>query len=367
MASPILGELSDKFGRKPILLYSQLGSLLGFILLATAGHFQSPITWLFIARAIDGLSGGNITVAQAYISDVTKPEERAKSFGLIIGLGFGLSFLFGPGLGGFLSRFGYSVPAYVAAMFALSSIIATFFILPEPDRKTSGQISERRTSIFPYARIVQYSRTETLRKLFFVFFFFTLLFSLYVSVFPLYAEKQLNFTAEKAGYFLALVGMLGVIWQGGLVGPLVAKVGEKNSLLLGMFANIIGLYAVLLVDTWWKLIFVAIFFSFGNGMVRPSLTSLITQAAPPDKKGGVLGVAASIESMSRIFAPILGGWIIAKLHPSWIGLVGGTFALIAFIIAANVHIEDETEHYTDPPHNSKCSTVHNDREVTEAL
>ena len=131
IASPILGDWSDRYGRRPILLYSQIGSCLGFILMGTALLLPNPLLWLFVARIIDGLSGGNLTVAQAYISDITRPEERARSFGMIIGVSFGLGFLIGPTLGGFLSRYGYDVPAYAAAVISFASIMATFFLLPE--------------------------------------------------------------------------------------------------------------------------------------------------------------------------------------------------------------------------------------------
>lgn len=328
IASPVLGNLSDRYGRKPVMLYSQFGSFAGFLLLAAAGSLPHSLIWLFVSRAIDGLSGGNVTVAQAYISDVTRPEDRAKSFGLIIGLAFGFSFLIGPGLGGFLSRYGYSLPAYVAAFFALSSLITTITILPEPEKKTA---IENRGNL--YSRIVDYTKIEGLRRLYYIFFLFSLFFSLFVTTFALYADRQLHLTAEQAGYTLAGVGLLGIIWQGGLVGPLVKRLGERNSLLLGMMSSMVGYFMILLVDEWWKLGVAAVFISFGNGIIRPSLTSLLTQMAPADRRGGALGVAASIESLSRIAAPILGGWIISAFSPSWIGLVAGFLASIALLIS----------------------------------
>src|SRR5262245_60949356 len=131
IAAPILGDLSDRYGRRPVLIYSQLGSCLGFIALAMALHLPHPLAWLFVARIIDGLSGGNLSVAQAYISDITRPEERAKTFGMIIGVSFGLGFTLGPTLGAELSVYGYDIPAYVAAGLALISMLATLILLPE--------------------------------------------------------------------------------------------------------------------------------------------------------------------------------------------------------------------------------------------
>jgi DHA1 family tetracycline resistance protein-like MFS transporter len=328
MAAPFLGDLSDRFGRRPVLLYSQLGSCAGFILLGIAGHLPQPLLWIFLARVIDGVSGGNLTIAQAYISDITEPHERAKSYGLI-GVSFGLGFLIGPALGGFLSRFGYDVPAFAAAGFALASVLATFLLLPETQHRRD---EERASGFRGYLRLIDYLKLEGLRRLLGIFFFFALPFALYVSMFALYASHQLHFTSEQTGYFLAFVGLLGIIWQGGMVGPAVKRLGEQRALLIGLVASAIGIFGIVGVDVWWKLIFVALFFSFGNALIRPSLTSLITQAAPRERRGGVLGVTTSIESFTRIVAPAMGGWIIS-FHPTWLGWVGGTFFVMAIGIA----------------------------------
>jgi len=330
IASPILGDLSDRFGRRPMLLISQMGTCLGFILMGYALKLPNPLHWLFAARIVDGLSGGNLTIAQAYISDVTKPEERARSYGLIIGVSFGLGFLMGPAIGGFLSRFGYDVPAYAAAGISFASILCTYFLLPETQHVRDPN---RKSGISAYVRVFDYLSIPSLRRLLLIFLFFTLPFSLYVSMFALYADYQLRLTAEQTGYFLGFVGLLGIIWQAGAVGPAVKYLGEQRTLIAGLAASAIGIFYVVWVDVWWKLAFVALFFSLGNSITRPSLTSLITQAAPPDRRGAVLGATSSIESFSRIIAPILGGWIIGGLHPNWLGWLGGTLFLIAFAIA----------------------------------
>lgn len=330
IASPILGDLSDRYGRRPLLLYSQIGSFSGFILMGAAIHMPQPLMWLFVARIVDGFSGGNLTIAQAYLSDITRPEERAKTLGLVIGVSFGLGFLLGPALGGFLSRFGYDVPAYTAAAISFTSIMATTFLLTEPDR----QPGPRRTfGLKAYLRIFDYLAIPGLRRLLGVFFFFALPFALYVSMFALYADYQLKFTAEQTGYFLAFVGLLGIVWQGAMVGPVVKRFGERRAMLIGLICSAIGLFIVVWVDVWWKLTFVALFFSFGNSITRPSLTSLITQAAPADRRGGVLGATTSIESFSRIIAPLLGGWVIGSFHPTWIGWIGGLCFVIASALA----------------------------------
>jgi DHA1 family tetracycline resistance protein-like MFS transporter len=329
MAAPLLGTLSDRFGRRPVLLYSQVGSLAGFVLLGTALFLPHPLFWIFVSRVIDGVSGGNLTIAQAYISDVTAPEERAKSYGLI-GVAFGLGFLVGPAFGGFLSRYGYDVPAYAAAAFSLASIVATVVLLPETEHRPDA---ERLSGVAAFTRIPDFFREPALGRLLVVFLFFALPFALYVSMFALFAEKQLAFTAERTGYFLAFIGLLGIVWQGGLVGPIVKRFGESNALVVGLGAAMVGQFMIAWVDVWWKLIFVAIPLSFGTSVTRPALTSLITKAAPPKRRGGVLGVTSSLESFSRIVAPVAGGWIIGSLHPTWLGYVGGTLGAVAVALA----------------------------------
>jgi DHA1 family tetracycline resistance protein-like MFS transporter len=331
-SAPILGHLSDRYGRRPILLYSQIGSCLGFILMGWALQLPNPLLWLFAARIIDGLSGGNLTVAQAYISDITKPEERARNFGMIIGVSFGLGFLIGPTLGGFLSRYGYDVPAYAAAVISFASIMATVFLLPE----TQHQRDETRPSgLAIYTRVFEYLEIPELRRLLMVFFFMTMPFAIYVSMFSLYAKQQLQFTAEHAGYFLGFVGFLGIVWQGAVIGPFVRQFGDYKALMIGLLASACGLYYMVIVNVWWKLGFVALLFSFGHGISRPSLTSLVTQSAPANRRGGALGAMTSIESFTRIIAPVLGGWIIA-LHPTWLGWVCGIFFTIAVFIGATI-------------------------------
>ena len=333
IAAPILGNLSDTWGRRPVLLYSQFGSFLGFIMLGLAMRLPHPLAWLFAGRMIDGLSGGNLTVAQAYISDITEPRERAKVFGMIIGVSFGLGFTIGPGLGAIISsRFGYDITAYLAALFSLSSIIATFRLLPE----TRHQRDESRPrGLAMYTRVMDYLRIVELRPLLAVFFFLSLPFTLYTTMFALFAKNQLGFDIKHAGYFLALVGLLGVIWQGGLIGPIVKRFGEHRSLMIGLVASAAGLYYVVAVDVWWKLIFVAILFSFGHSVSRPSLTSLIAHAAPPNRRGGVFGAMTSIESVSRIIGPVLGGWIITT-QPKWLGWVGGALFTVAALIGSTI-------------------------------
>lgn len=329
LAAPFLGSWSDRYGRRPLMLYSQIGSCLGFILLGIASDLPHAMAWLFAARIIDGLSGGNLTIAQAYISDISAPEDRARNFGMVIGVSFGLGFLLGPTFGGVLSRWGYNVPAFAAALLSLASVVATYLLLPETQHQRDEHCV---TGLQAYTRVMDYLSLVEVRRWLGVFFFNALPFALYVTMFSLFAKTRLNFTAEQTGYFLSFVGLLGIVWQGGVVGRVVPRIGDYRTLVLGLGLSAIGMYYIALVDVWWKLGFVAFFFSLGHGLARPALTSLITQASPPNRRGGVFGATTSLESFSRIIAPIAGGWVI-EVHPTWLGWVGGILFTIAVLIA----------------------------------
>ncbi len=239
ISSPILGAMSDKYGRRPLLIYSQIGSMIGFILLGIGGS----MIVLFISRIIDGISGGNLTIAHAYIADVTEPHERASSLALI-GIAFGLGFMMGPFIGGELSTlFGRSAPAYCAAAMALASTLLTFFYLKEPPHRPQ---EHAKSGLGYYLRSLEYFKEITLRELLLIFFFFSFPFTLYVSMFSLYAHIELNFNEAEVGRFLAYVGFLGIIWQGGVIRVLVKKVSELSLLRTGLAAMMIGLLLIVI-------------------------------------------------------------------------------------------------------------------------
>jgi DHA1 family tetracycline resistance protein-like MFS transporter len=330
IASPLLGALSDRYGRRPVLIYSQFGSMIGFLLLALAGN-----VWVIvISRFIDGISGGNISIASAYVTDITDPKDRASSMAAI-GVAFGLGFLLGPFIGGELSGiWGISAPAYAAALMALTSMSLSIFYLKEP---AVHRTAEKKSGLRYYTEGFDYFKIKNLRTLLTIFLFFALPFSLYVSMFSLYAHLELNFTAKEVGRFLAYVGFLGIIWQGGVIRPLVKKIGELSLMRYGLAAMAVGLIGLVLATNWLQLALVALVFSFGAGVSRVVISSLVSQYAPPDRRGGVIGVSASIESFTRIIGPIMGGWIIGSIHPNYIGYVGGALAAIGFWLAFTVH------------------------------
>ena len=310
IAGPMLGRMSDRTGRRPLLLVSQVGTFIGFLILAYANAL-----WLvFLARVIDGLTAGNLSLAQAYISDVTKPEDRAKSFALI-GIAFGMGFLLGPAISGFLSQYSYQYPIFAAAGLSATSILATYFLLPATLPAAADSATPRKFTVLDWGSYLRYFREPALASLLWQFLAFTLTFSLFMTGFPLFAERRFvwqghPFGPKEVGYVYAYLGFLGVILQGGLIGRLVKVFGEINLVRAGFFFAMLGLAALGFTGSIPLMLVVAAAASLGTGMNRPALTSLITQKAARSEQGVVLGLTQSLNSISSICAPAVAGFLI---------------------------------------------------------
>ncbi len=310
ISGPMLGRWSDHMGRRPLLLVSQLGTFIGFLILA----YANALWLIFLSRVIDGLTAGNLSLAQAYISDVTKPEDRAKSFALI-GIAFGVGFLIGPGISGFLAQFSYQYPIFAAAALSATSILSTYFLLPCGAPAASDGATPRKFTLFDWGNYVRYFREPGLAPLLWQFFAFTLAFSMFMTGFPLFAERRYvweghAFGPKEVGYVYAYLGLLGVILQGGLIGKLVKVFGELTLVRAGFFCGLAGLAALGFTYSFPLLLIVTAVASSGMGAVRPALTSLITQKAARSEQGVVLGLTQSLNSISAIIAPAVGGVLI---------------------------------------------------------
>lgn len=323
LSGPILGRISDTVGRKPTLILSQIGTFIGFLILGFAGTL-----WVvFLGRIIDGLTAGNLTIAQAYISDVTKPEERTRAFGLI-GIAFGMGFLLGPALSGYLSRFGYHWPAFAAAGLSFLSILATTFLLPHVV-PTKAPVSER---LGRFDGITQYFRRPASRRRLLEFFAYILAFSMMMGGTALFLGRRMGFDAEQTGYIYGFSGLIGAIIQGGLLGRLAKRFGEERLAIAGFATMAIGLGLLGTVHSLpWLLALIAIS-AFGTSVVRPSLTTLITHAVSPHEQGAVLGVSQSLSSIAAIIGPIIAGWLIGRDLLGTYGLVAGAVALVGALM-----------------------------------
>jgi DHA1 family tetracycline resistance protein-like MFS transporter len=311
VSGPLLGKMSDTTGRKPLLLVSQVGTLIGFLIMAFA-----PSLWvLFIARVIDGATAGNLSLAQAYISDITRPEERAKSFG-VIGIAFGMGFLIGPAISGYLAKFDYRDPIFAAAGLSAISILATYFLLPSV-KAGAGRVEGpggRRVSLLQWGEYGRYFREPQLAARLWQFLSFAFAFAMFTAGFPLFAERRLTwhgvpFGPEQVGYTYAYAGFLGIFLQGPALGRMVKRFGESSLNRVGFAAYTAG-YATLAFCFSIPVLIAATTVCAIGSLVRPTLTSMITQAARRQELGVVLGLTQSLTSVAQITGPPLAGFLI---------------------------------------------------------
>ena len=326
IGAPLLGRMSDRYGRRPILLASIFGTFLGFLLLGIAN-----VLWiLFAARIIDGLTGGNLSIAQAYISDVTNAKNRAKGLGMI-GAAFGLGFIIGPVTGGFLSQWGYAVPAFAAAAMSFLNLILIFAWLPESlTAEKRAALNEKKPAITIGALVKALKRPFS-GSLLITRFFFGVAFAIFQTIFSLYALTKFNLTAAQTGYVLTYVGVLSVITQGFLVGRITHKFREDTLIVACVALMAISMIGWSLAPTVLVLLIVLAPTSLVGGILNTLLSSTLTEAVTPREIGGILGLAASVDLSTRIIAPILGGALLQQLGTWAPGAFGGIVMTGLFI------------------------------------
>jgi MFS transporter, DHA1 family, tetracycline resistance protein len=308
IGAPLLGRLSDRFGRRPILLASIFGTFLGFLLLGIA----NALWILFAARILDGLTGGNLSIAQAYIADVTDAKNRAKGLGMI-GAAFGLGFIIGPVTGGFLSQWGYAVPAFAAAAMSFINLILIFAWLPESlTAEKRAALTEKKPAITIGALVTALKRPFS-GSLLITRFFFGVAFAIFQTIFSLYALTKFNLTAAQTGYILTYVGVLSVITQGFLVGRITSKFRDDALIVTCVALMAVSMIGWALAPTVLVLLIVLAPTSLAGGILNTLLSSTLTKAVTPQEIGGILGLAASVDSSTRIIAPILGGALLQQL------------------------------------------------------
>lgn len=298
--APLWGRLSDRVGRKPILLFGLLGSAAAYLIFARA----DSLAMLFASRIVGGIGGSTIPVAQAYIADVTPPAKRAGNMGLI-GAAFGLGFVIGPALGGILSTVSYPAAGYVAAALCLANTLITAFRLPESrERRVAGRATPRFD--LPDA-FRQAADSKQIRAVLFAYLFLTMAFSALQPTLSLLASERFAMDGRQAGYLFALLGLVSVVVQGGLVRRFVPRVGERRLLRLSAFPFAAGLALAGSTESVPLLLAALTLIGIGYGGAIPSALGLLSRSADPARQGAVLGLGQSVGSAARVVGPTLAG------------------------------------------------------------
>ena len=327
LAAPLLGKLSDRVGRRPVLLVSLLGTAIGFLMMGAAPGLSvivgaSTLFWLFAARIVDGISGGNISTAQAYIADITTPEERTKAMGLI-GAAFGLGFVFGPAIGGILSQVSMGAPFYFAAALAAANAILVFFRLPESLAKENRSKPE---DAAPFTEVIKHS--AHLPALLGSYFFAITGFSIMTTNYALFTSERFGYDSKHNGYIFAFIGIIGALVQGGLLRRIVKDSNEKLIALIGGVLLALGLSLLPLSMGLPALLTFTALVGVGNSFITPTLNGLASRSASRSWQGRVIGLMQSAGSLGRWVGPFLGGWLLSRdaghhatygRTPFWVG------------------------------------------------
>jgi MFS transporter, DHA1 family, tetracycline resistance protein len=331
VGSPVLGMLSDRFGRRPVLVVSQMGSAAGYLLLGAATLWRETnpslmLTLVYVSRVIDGFTGGNISTAQAYVTDVTTPQNRAKGMG-VLGAAFGLGFCVGPFLGGTLGHYNVAWPAYVAAALAFLAGVLSFTRLKEPPRhghteSTAWLHPSRFAPIFRKPVLVQLLAISTCIMAAFV---------MMESTIALYLNHQFGYEERHVGYFFGFLGVIIIVVQGGLIGRLTKAVGEWPLAILGTLlvaAGMAGFIATAWVPALGLLLLAGATNAAGRSFQQPTVSSLISKFSDPRDVGTVFGLYHGLGSIARVIGPVIAGLVYPRLHNT------GAFATAAIVALA---------------------------------
>jgi DHA1 family tetracycline resistance protein-like MFS transporter len=331
--APLIGSLSDRFGRRRVILLALLVMGIDYLVLALA----PSLAWLFIGRVIGGITGATITTGNAYIADISTPATRARNFGFI-GIAFGLGFILGPAIGGLLGEFGLRVPFYAAAVVVLLNWLYGFLVLPEslpPEQRRPFELARAN----PLGGVMALRRFPIVAGLALAFVFFSLAQRGLEVVWVLYTEYRYGWSEGQNGLALALVGLMAAVVQGGLVRPAVQRFGERGSILIGLSITSVGFLLYGLAWQGWMLLVVIVLASLG-GIAGPSIQGLVAGAVPANEQGSVQGSIASLLSLTAVVAPLIAGNLFGLFSggnapaeiPGMPFFAGALFALVALLL-----------------------------------
>jgi MFS transporter, DHA1 family, tetracycline resistance protein len=330
-AAPALGDISDRYGRRPVLIFSLAGTVISFVMLAVA----HSVAMLFAARIVDGLSGGNISTARAYVADVTEKKDRARAYGLI-GAAFGLGFILGPALSGVLAKFSYTAPIWVAAAVTLVAMLMAWFWLPETVHRAHAGTGEWN----PFRYLPELLRRPVVSRVLTIDFVYWLAFAVFQTTFALFVAQRFKFDVSQTGYLFAGFGILGAIIQGGFIRPIVHRLGDRHTFMAGLVFGAVGLVASALSHSVPLFVAALVPVAIGIGFGHPTVASLVSLAGRGDEQGRVQGAAGAVESLGRTIGPVWGNASLERFGESMPYVSAALLLLVTLAIAAGLRLDD---------------------------
>ncbi|MFN7983942.1 MAG: MFS transporter [Vicinamibacterales bacterium] len=329
VAAPLLGDWSDRYGRRPVLIFSLAGTVVSFVMMAMA----HSIAMLFAARIVDGLSGGNISTARAYVADVTEPKDRARAYGMI-GAAFGLGFIAGPALSGVLAHISIAAPVWAAAGITLVATLMAWLWLPETVHRAAAGTG------MPFRNLSEMMRRPGLRRMLWIDFIYWFAFAIFQTTFALFAAHRFGFDASQTGYFFAAFGVLGAVVQGGIIRPIVHRLGDKPTFILGVVCAAIGLLMATFAHTILFFTFAMLPLALGIGFGHPTVSALVSRAGRSDEQGRVQGAAGAVESLGRAIGPVWGNAALARYGDGMPYMSAAACLVLTLVLSLTYSVSD---------------------------
>jgi DHA1 family tetracycline resistance protein-like MFS transporter len=330
-AAPALGDLSDRYGRRPVLVFSLAGTVVSFAMLALA----HSLVMLFAARIVDGLSGGNISTARAYVADVTEPRDRARAYGLI-GAAFGLGFILGPALSGILAKISYTAPIWAAAAITLVATVMAWAWLPETVHRADAGTGNWNPFRFLPALIAR----AVVRRVLIIDFIYWFAFAVFQTTFALFVARRFGFDVSQTGYFFAAFGLLGALIQGGLIRHIVKRLGDKPTFLAGLGCTVVGLVGAALAPSVPLFAIALVPLAFGIGFGHPTIATLVSLVGRGDEQGRVQGTASGVESLGRTLGPVWGNASLQQFGDVMPYVSAAALLVVTLVMTLGLHLGD---------------------------